>query len=192
MYPRVDNPGRYKTLRIRYYCPGVRPGMVPRDGFESCISVNTMLAGNIVKGIASQPIRGGKTVGVKVTRGVAAGADQAKKRDRLRGRLAEAEAELANAKRLAVKGLLEDDDLIAVKAETGAVIDEVQTMLAEMDRAGQVEVVPFAGTVADRFAELAAGLSDEDAPVALRQALLRDFGVTRIYVDNPGIRVELL
>ena len=192
MYPRVDNPGRYKTLRIRYYCPGFRPGMVPRDGFEPCTSVNTMLADNIVKGILSQPIRGGKSVAVKVTRGVVADADQARKRDRLRGRLAEAEAELANAKRLAIKGLLEDDDLVAVKAETGAVTDEVQTMLAEMDRAGRIEVVPFAGTVADRFADLAAGLSDEDVPVALRQALLRDFGVTRIYVDNPGIRVELL
>ncbi len=53
-------------------------------------------------------------------------------------------------------------------------------------------MVPFTGTVADRFAELVDGLSDEEVPVELRRALLRDFGITRIYVDNPGVRVELL
>lgn len=192
MYARVDNPGRYKTVRIRFYCPGARPGMVSREGFGQCRNVNTMLAASIIRGIGSQPIRGGATVEVNVTRGVAADADRNKKRDHLHARLAEAEAEWANAKRLAVKGLLDDDDLASVKAETGAVIADAQTTLAELDRARQTEVVPFTGTVADRFAELARGMADEDVPISLRQTLLRDFGVTRIYVDNPGIRVELL
>ena len=192
MYARVDNPGRTWRVRIRFYCPGTRPGMVPREGFGQCGRINTMLADNIIRGIGSQPIRGGATVEVGVTRGVAADADQDKKRDRLQARVVEAETELANAKRLAVKGLLDDDDLAATKAETDAVMAEARTTLTELDRADQIEVVPFSGTVADRFAELAEGLADEEAPVALRQALLRDFGVTRIYVDNPGIRVELL
>ncbi len=192
MYARVDNPGRYKTLRIRFYCPGVRPGMVAREGFGQCRKVNTMLADNIVRGIGSQQIRGGRTVEVSVTRGVAADADAEKKRDRLRTRIGEAEAEWANAKRLAVKGLLDDDDLSTVRTETSVVIEDARSTLAELERAAQVEVVPFAGTVADRFTELAAGLGDEEVPVELRQALLRDFGVTRIYVDNPSIRIELL
>lgn len=192
MYGRVDNPRSHKNVRIRFYCPGIRPGMVAREGFTPCTKVNTMLADNIIKGIGSQPIRGGATVEVNVTRGLAADADQDKKRGRLQTRLAEAEAEWANAKRLAVKGLLDDDDLAAVKAETGELIAEVQATLGELDRAGQVEVVPFSGTVADRFAGLAEGLADAEVPVALRQALLHDFGVMRIYVDNPSIRVELL
>ncbi|MDQ3484498.1 MAG: hypothetical protein M3445_03675, partial [Actinomycetota bacterium] len=96
------------------------------------------------------------------------------------------------AKRLAVKGLLDDDDVAAVKAETEAIISEARTTLEELDQAGRVEVVPFTGTVADRFAELVDGLSDEEVPVELRKALLRDFGITRIYVDNPSFRVELL
>lgn len=192
MYTRIDNPRSHKTVRIRFYCPGKRPGMIPRAGYSPCEKVNTILADNIVKGIASQPIRGGKTVEVHVTRGVAADAEVDKKRDRLKARLAEAEAEWANAKRLAVKGLLDDEDLASVKAESGAIISEAIATLAEWEQAGQVEVVPFTGTVVDRFAELVAGLTDEEVPVELRQALLRDFGVTRIYVDNPSIRVELL
>lgn len=192
MYTRIDNPRSHKTVRIRFYCPGKRPGMIPRAGYSPCEKVNTILADNIIKGIASQPIRGGKTVEVHVTRGVAADAEVDKKRDRLKARLAEAEAEWANAKRLAVKGLLDDEDLASVKAESGAIISEAIATLAEWEQAGQLEVVPFTGTVADRFAELVAGLTDEEVPVELRQALLRDFGVTRIYVDNPSIRVELL
>lgn len=190
MYTRIDNPRSHKTVRIRFYCPGKRPGMIPRAGYSPCEKVNTILADNIIKGIASQPIRGGKTVEVKVTRGVAADAE--KKSDRLQTRIREAEAEWANAKRLAVKGLLEDDDVAAVKAETQVVISEARATLGELAQAGKVEVVPFTGIVADRFAELVGGLSDEEVPVELRKALLRDFGVTRIYVDNPGVRVELL
>ena len=192
MYGRVDNPGRYKTLRIRFYCPGIRPGMTPREGFHACTRINTMLADNVIKSIGSQPIRGGATVDVTVTRGVTADAAQAMRRDRLLSRVAEVKAELSNAKRLAIKGLLEDADLAAVAADTDAVISEAQAALTDIDRATLIEVVPFTGTVSDRFAELAASLANEDAPVALRQALLRDFGVMRIYVDNPGIRIELL
>ncbi|MBK8469523.1 MAG: hypothetical protein WAR57_05410 [Candidatus Phosphoribacter sp.] len=66
---------------------------------------------------------------------------------------------MGRAKRLAVKGLLDDDDVAAVKAETEAIVD---------------------------------GLSDEEIPVEPRRALLRDFGITRLYVDNPSVRVELL
>ena len=82
--------------------------------------------------------------------------------------------------------------MAAVKAETAAIISEARTMLEELELAGRVEVVPFTGTVADRFAELVDGLSDEEVPVELRKALLRDFGITRIYVDTPSVRVELL
>jgi site-specific DNA recombinase len=192
MYTRIDNPRSHKTVRIRFYCPGKRPGMIPRAGYNPCEKVNTILADNIIKGIASQPIRGGATVCVTVTRGVAADTDREKKRERLRARLAEAEAEWANAKRLAVKGLLNDDDLAEVKAATDASMQESQATLNELERAGKIEVVPFTGIVADRFTELADGLADEDMPIVLRQALLRDFGVARIYVDNPGVRVELL
>jgi len=192
MYARIDNPRSHKTVRIRFYCPGTRPGMVPKDGFESCGKVNTMLADNIIRGIGSQPIRGGKTVEVNVTRGVVADAETEKKRERCYTKISEAETEWATAKRLAVKGLLDDDDLASVKAETSQVIAETTTTLEELEAAGKVEVVPFTGTVADRFSELAEGLADEHAPVALRQALLRDFGVTRIYIDNPSIRIELL
>ena len=192
MYTRIDNPRSHKTVRIRFYCPGKRPGMVPRTGYSPCEKVNTILADNIIKGIASQPIRGGKTVEVQVTRGVAADADADKKRDRLQARIRETEAEWANAKRLAVKGLLDDDDVGEVKAEAEAIISEARTTLEELDQAGRVEVVPFTGTVADRFAELVDGLSDEEVPTELRKALLCDFGITRIYVDNPSVRVELL
>lgn len=191
MYARLDNPGRYKTVRIRFYCPGTRPGMVAKDGFDQCRKVNTMLADRIVKGIGSQPIRGGATVEVTVTRGTAE-VDHDRKRQRLLARLAEAEAEWANAKRLAIKGLLDDDDLSATKAETDAVISHARATLIELGETATVEVLPFVGTVAGRFAELAEGLADESVPVSLRQALLRDFGVARIYVDNPAIRVELL
>ena len=169
MYTRIDNPRSHKTVRIRFYCPGKRPGMVPRTGYSPCEKVNTILADNIIKGIASQPIRGGKTVEVQVTRGVAADADAEKKRDRLQARIREAEAEWANAKRLAVKGLLEDDDVAAVKAETEAIISEARTTLEELDQAGRVEVVPFTGTVADRFAELVDGWVE-----TLRSALEHD------------------
>lgn len=192
MYTRIDNPRSHKTVRIRFYCPGKRPGMIPRAGYTPCAKVNTILADNIIKGIASQPIRGGRTVEVHVTRGVAADADAEKKRDRLQTRIKETEAEWASAKRLAVKGLLDDDDVAEVKAETEAIISEARTTLEELERAGRVEVVPFTGTVADRFAELVDGVSDEEVPVEFRKALLRDFGVTRIYVDNPSVRVELL
>lgn len=192
MYTRIDNPRSHKTVRIRFYCPGKRPGMVPRAGFSPCEKVNTILADNIIQGIGSQTIRGGRTVTVTVTRGVAADADRERKGKRLRTRLSEAEAEWANAKRLAIKGLLNDEDLAEVKATTDASIKESQATLNELEQAGRVEVVPFTGFVADRFVELVHGLADEDVPVALRQALLRDFGVARIYVDNPGVRVELL
>ncbi|GAB4002329.1 recombinase family protein [Nocardioides ultimimeridianus] len=192
MYARVDNPTKCKTLRIRFYCPGIRPGMIHRAGFSPCTRINTMLADNIVKGIASQPIRGGTTVEVKVTRGVRMNSNDAKRRERLQGRIASAEAELSNAKRLAIKGLLDDSDLATVRADIDAVVSAAQSELAELDQATRIEVVPFFGTVSDRFAELAKGLGDDKAPIALRQALLRDFGVTRIYVDNPSIRVELL
>jgi len=192
MYTRIDNPRRHKTVRIRFYCPGKRPGMVPRPGYAPCEKVNTILADNILRGIASLPIRGGTTVEVRVTRGVASNAEREKKHDTLQTRIREAEAEWANAKRLAVKGLLDDDDLASVKAETRTIIAEARAVIDELDQAGRAEVVPFIGTVADRFTELASGLADEEIPVALRQALLRDFGVTRIYVDNPSISVELL
>jgi DNA invertase Pin-like site-specific DNA recombinase len=191
MYARVDNPGRYRTVRIRFYCPGTRPGMVAKEGFQQCRSVNTMLADRIVKGIGSQPIRGGATVEVTVTRGTAE-VQHDRKRQRLLARLAEAEAEWANAKRLAIKGLLDDQDLAAAKAETDAVMGEARATLTELGEAPTVEVLPFVGTVTERFAELAEGLADESVPVSLRQALLRDFGIARIYVDNPAIRVELI
>ncbi|WP_344113126.1 recombinase family protein [Nocardioides humi] len=192
MYTRIDNPQSYKTVRIRFYCPGRRSGMVPRQGYGLCEKVNTILADNIIKGIASQPIRGGKTVEVQVTRGVAADAEAEKKRDRLLTRVREAEVEWTNAKRLAVKGLLDDDDLATVKTETASIIAEARSTLEELEQAGSVEVVPFTGTVADRFAELVDGVSDDEVPIELRKTLLRDFGITRIYVDNPSIRVELL
>ena len=172
--------------------PARMPNTIPRAGYSPCEKVNTILADNIIKGIASQPIRGGKTVEVHVTRGVAADADAEKKRDRLQARIREAQVEWANAKRLAVKGLLDDDDVAAVKAETEAIISEARTTLEEVDQAGRGEVVPFTGAVADRFAELVDGLSDEEVPAELRKSLLRDFGITRIYVDNPSVRVELL
>jgi site-specific DNA recombinase len=89
MYARVDNPGRYKNVRIRFYCPGTRPGMVAKEGFDQCRKVNTMLADRIIRGIGSQPIRGGATVKVTVTRGLAA-VDHDSKRRRLEARIAEA------------------------------------------------------------------------------------------------------
>jgi hypothetical protein len=87
---------------------------------------------------------------------------------------------------------LGDDELAVTKAEMDTVITEAQATLAELGEAAKVEVLPFVGTIAGRFAELAEDLADEAVPVSLRQALLRDFGVSRIYVDNPAIRVELL
>jgi len=191
MYARVDNPGRYKNVRIRFYCPGTRPGMVAKDGFDQCRKVNTMLADRIVKGIGSQLIRGGAAVEVTVTRGVAE-VDYDRRRQQARARVDAAEAEWANAKRLAIKGLLDDDDLAATKSETDAAITEARAALTELGETAKFEVLPFIGRVADRFAELADGLADESVPVSLRHALLRDFGVARIYVDNPAIRVELL
>ena len=191
MYARVDNPGRYTNVRIRFYCPGTRPGMVAKEGFDKCRKVNTMLADRIIRGIGSQPIRGGATVKVTVTRGLAA-VDHDSKRRRLEARITEAEAEWANAKRLAIKGLLDDDDLAATRTEMDTAITEAQATLAELGEAAKLEVLPFVGTIAGRFAELAEDLADESVPVSLRQALLRDFGVSRIYVDNPAIRVELV
>ena len=191
MYARVDNPGRYTNVRIRFYCPGTRPGMVAKEGFDQCRKVNTMLADRIIRGIGSQPIRGGATVKVTVTRGLAA-VDHDSKRRRLEARITEAEAEWANAKRLAIKGLLDDDDLAATRTEMDTAITEAQATLAELGEAAKLEVLPFVGTIAGRFAELAEDLADESVPVSLRQALLRDFGVSRIYVDNPAIRVELV
>lgn len=191
MYARIDNPGRSVSVRIRFYCPGARPGMVRRAGFgEPCRTVNSMLADRIVKGIGSQPIRGGATVRVTVSRGRAE-VDAGREPARLRSRIAGAESEWRNAKRLAIKGLLDDDDLASVKAETDATIGSANAALGELERAAELEVLPFVGEIADRFSELADGLADESAPVPLRRALLRDFGITRIYVDNPGIRVEL-
>ena len=58
MHTRIDNPRNHKIVRIRFYCPGNgRAGS--RPGYSPCDKVNTILADNI-KGIASQPIRGGR------------------------------------------------------------------------------------------------------------------------------------
>lgn len=193
MYGRVDNPGRgYENVRIRFYCPGTRPGMVAKEGFDQpCRTVNSMLADRIVKAIGSQPIRGGGTVKVTVTRGVAE-AEHDLKRARLQASIAEAQREWSNAVRLAIKGLLDDDELAATKAETSDKVASAEATLAAMGEAGKLEILPFVGEISDRFAELADGLGDVSTPVALRRALLRDFGVARIFVDNPNIRVELL
>ncbi|MFE6648280.1 recombinase family protein [Nocardioides sp. NPDC057772] len=193
MYARVDNPGKPNmAVRIRFYCPGTRPGMVAKEGFPgTCKRVNSMLADRIIKGVGSQPIRGGATVRVAVSRGVSKN-EHARRRAALEARISEAEAEWKNAKRLAIKGLLDDDDLASTKRRTDEAVSAARAELADLGDSAQIEVLPFAGEIAERFAELTQGLEDESAPIVLRQRLLRDFGVDRIYVDNPDIRVELL
>ena len=193
MYARVDNPGKPNMkVRIRFYCPGTRPGMVAKEGYpDTCKSVNSMLADRIIKGVGSQPIRGGATVHVTVSRGVSKN-DHARRRGVLEARIAESEAEWKNAKRLAIKGLLDDVDLTTAKRHADESITAARAELADLGETAQIEVLPFAGEIAERFTELARGLEDESTPVALRQRLLRDFGINQIYVDNPDVRVELL
>ena len=58
----------------------------------------------------------------------------------------QAKMEWANAKRLAIKGLLDDDDLTVTRAEMDTVITEAQATLAELGEAAQkLEVLPFVG-----------------------------------------------
>lgn len=211
MYGRPDNPERqYENIAWRYACRGkYRSGLPVPDGFQQCEKVNSILHHNLLKSLSRGKVvlpqgyrdrtknRAVTIIGTPEVRSVAdLSADV--RRQKIEAEVEEARLELKNARRLVMKDLMEDDELAEVKVEVDERIAQLAIQLIELEKDGEqspsltgVPEVEFTKAYQELFFQLVELLADDALPNAQKVQALDRVGVVRVYVDRPGVRVQL-
>lgn len=151
---------------------------------------HTMSLAAILAGLAAFQDTDGGSVTVRSGQ---SGYNERAGRARAQARIDEAKAEWSRAQDFALKGLLDADKLAEAKARCEAEVAEGERVLAELGSPVKaVEVQPLATLVdAKGFLALIELLRDDEIPLATKRQALDKFGVEKIYVDKPLLRLDL-
>ena len=82
------------------------------------------------------------------------------------------------------------DELRGAKATRDSRIAAAEKALAALGDKAEIEEEPLTEDYRALLADLVAGLADESTDVAVRQLLLGEVGLDRIYVDKPRLRLH--
>lgn len=194
MYGRNNADKRARAqgvIRWAYVCHSSRPAFQPMPGFTNCTSSHSMTLKAILAALADFE---SPDVQIEVARGVSDTATKAAKR-RERAKIDKARADISRAEDLAMDGDISKDKLRQRKAECEAIIMEAEARIAAISEVGgstgEVEIGPISEAGLDGFGELAAALQDEDISIERRIAWLDRFGLEKVYVDKPLLRLQL-
>lgn len=172
-----------------YVCHSARPAHHPRPGFafDRCIERHSMSLRAILETLA---LFDTPHVKVYVVRGVSDdGVERARKR--AVARIEDARAELDRAEDFALKGLIGPDKLMATKGNCEGIIAEAERQLARLGESLGAPMEPIQTAVVDGFGEFVTLIADDSIPLSVRVAALDDFGLEKVYVDKPLLRLQL-
>jgi hypothetical protein len=194
MYGRNDAAGARDAHRNaiiwRYYCYSSRPGYTPLPGYPGvCTGVHSMPAKKILAALAT--LAEAKSSALVTVR-ASVPEDRAAQRKLLAKEIADLHGEHERARSLAIKGLLTEDEFATEKAARDNALTDAQARLAALDAAKPSTTVRFSTEQRALLADLVELLGDTEIPVEDRRDALRRFGVKRLYVDSPRVRIELL
>jgi hypothetical protein len=156
--------GRRKTLnggRIswRYACLTSYPANLasPLPEYKTlCTTSHSIGVATLLSALAGKPVERGQQPIVMLVRGGGGGTTVESKLRRLDAVIAAAETEFKNAKRLARKGLYDDDDLAEAKEETDNTIANAQEEKRQLaNDPKHVKPEPLTETYQVKLAELA-------------------------------------
>jgi predicted Zn-dependent protease len=146
----------------------------------------------VLAALAGKEIDKGEPIAVTVVHGGGRGSTVEHQIRSLDATIKTAEAELKNAKRLARKGLYDDDDLAETKEEVEKKIATAQEKKERLKADPKtINPEPLSADYQVQLIELVEQVSDESTPVEWRRELLDSAGVERIYVDMPDLRIHL-
>lgn len=191
MYGRAD-PTR-SGFTWRYLCLSSYGSMnmrvIPEFG-SKCAKAHSISLKDLLAGLAGEAGYRGTTMELRMVKGGRHTATTGSQRQRMESNIETAEAELANAKRLAIKGLINDQELEEARADANERIADANARLQALDQEPQqVPDEPLTGQRAVELNQLAQRLADESIPVEFRRSLLSDMKLEAIYVDKPTLRL---
>jgi DNA invertase Pin-like site-specific DNA recombinase len=193
MYARNDNP-KQKDGKVswRYFCYSYRPGhdIIPEYG-RLCSSTQSMLYRNMLTILAGGSPRGRKAWKFTVTRGGGNGEGLEVQRRQLAQEKKAAEDRFENAKEMRKEGFISLDELRAEKTVLDEKLVDIQGRLDQLGSASAFQTVPLTDEVRDTFKRFVSLVGDEALPLEDRLEALRHFGVERLYVDAPNLRLHL-
>lgn len=190
MYGRNDTS---RTARDRghinwnYLCHSNRPAFQPRPGFTKCVERHSISLRTILETLADYDA---PDAGITVVRGVSSDGVRAAKR-REYERIDKARADINRAEDLALDGDISKSKLREKKAECEATIEDAERRIVSLGEPQEVVIEPIQTAVLDGFRELVAGLADDEIPLSMRIAALDRFGLEKVSVDKPLLRLQL-
>lgn len=190
MYGRNNAEKRAREqgiVRWAYVCHSMRPSFQPKPGFEKCSDPHTITLKAILERLAEFE---SPDTQIEVVRGISDSAVKTAKR-RERKKIDKARAAIERAEDLALEGDISKEKMRQRKAEAQATIMEAEARIAAMGETQEVVIEPIQEAVLDGFRELVTAITDEDVPLARRVAWLDQFGLERVYVDKPLLRLQL-
>lgn len=190
MYGRADPNQNGFTWRYVCLSSYGSTSFRPVDGFgKPCTSGHSMSLKVLLKTLAGEPVSAKKAVSVTVVQGGIVGSEV--RRKRAENDLADAQQENENLTRLALKGLISDEEFEKNRAEIAEKLATATAKLATLDGPSEMgEEVPFAGEYQGQMQELVSRLADDSIAFELRRELLEKSGLHRIYVDRPRLRLH--
>lgn len=193
MYGRNEMGSRGYSWR--YFCVSKRTGNdIPKgEAWKRCEYAHSISLKTIVKLLSGARVKGvrlGSAVKIQEERKTVADADS--QRRRLLKAIEQAESEYKNAKRLAIKGAIDDDDLAEAAEESARTIGAAQERIAALDASGEVSQVPWDDEQRETWKRLMLAVADESRPLAWRVEMLRTFGLERLYVDGKSLRINVV
>ena len=195
MYGRNDAAGSRDAHRDvviwRYYCYSTRPGYQPLPGYRGLCRTNHSMQAKKIVAALSELVTGDAPGGLIVVRPVLLDNSDTQ-RNFLTQEITRLQAEQDRAEDLAIKGLISEAKLATAKATSQAAIAEASATLLAINAQTRPEPLVLSTDQRTLLSELVKLLGDDDIPVDDRRAALREFGVQRIFVDNPRVEVELV
>lgn len=190
MYGRNNAGARFRKegiIKWSYVCHSMRPAYKERPGFTNCTRSHTMSLQAILEALGDFNIRSAQ---IEVMRGASSdGAREAKRREH--ERIAKARAGIERAEDLALDGDISKEKLREKKAAFLATIEDAEARIAQLGSPRDVVIQPLADANLDGLADLVALLADDGLPLSRRIAALDKFGLEKIYVDKPFLRLDV-
>lgn len=173
------------VMNWAYVCHSSRPAFKARPGLPKCTEPHTISVAAIFKALADFQSPDSQ---ITVARG-RSGVDAAKRLQL--DRIIKAEAAIDRAEDLALEGDISKEKLRSTRAEQQQVIRDAKERYATLGETQDAVIEPIQTAVVDNFAELVTMLTDEEVPLATRVAWLDRFGLEKLYVDKPLLRLQL-
>ena len=194
MYGRNDAAGARDAhrgvIKWRYWCNSKRQGYVPLQGYgEVCQTSNSMHEKKILAALATlTEAEAPALVSVRA----AAPEDSSARRRVLLKEIDEIGRQRERAVDLAIRGLLSEGELATATQERDVALSQLRAQLAALETVVPAEINFSTAEQQSLIAELVDLLQDSAIPVEDRREALRNFGLHRLYIDNPRVQIELI